>query len=72
MCKSKEFTKCKNFIENSKYPFFDKMRWILIARFDNIEKEEVMVELNNLNLNSDQIKFIFKWINNELNFVEIN
>ena len=60
-------------IQNTKIPFFKFVRYIFLARLEEIGKydREIEKELDKCNFNLEQREFIWKWVRREIDLVAI-
>jgi len=49
---------------------FNFIRWIFVARFENVSQEKIDKEIKQNQFTAKQEEFIKKWINKEINFVK--
>src|SRR5260370_32663686 len=60
-----------NTLKISKCLFFDHARWVFCARYEQVEVDKIQVELNKCGFTKIQRDFIWKWIQREINLVEV-
>jgi hypothetical protein len=67
-----DIKKIIDMIKESQCLFFDFIRWMLCARYDQAFMSKVQKEIDNCGFNDEQEGFIWKWIRKEIDLVKID
>ncbi|MBE7445676.1 MAG: NACHT domain-containing protein [Planctomycetia bacterium] len=57
-------------IKMGKISLFDRMRWIFVSRFEQVETTKVQAEMDMCGFLPDQQAFAWRWIRREINLVQ--
>jgi hypothetical protein len=57
-------------IKKSQHVFLDLMRWVFLARFEQVESTKVQEELDRCGFGAEQQAFAWMWVRKEIDFVQ--
>lgn len=57
-------------IKKSQLPFFDSIRWIFVARFEQVETDKVQAEMDRCGFTAEQQAFAWRWARREIDLVQ--